>query len=72
VVAASHEQACGAANLRPSNWESKLREDCYRRRKLPVKRNAHRCGSGSEETMRRSFLRIRSAAQEDYRARFGS
>jgi transcriptional regulator GlxA family with amidase domain len=38
--------------------------------RLPVKRIAERCGFGSEETMRRSFLRLLSVTQQDYRARF--
>lgn len=38
----------------------------------PVKRVARRCGFGSEETMRRSFLRLLAATPQDYRARFGS
>ncbi len=38
----------------------------------PVKRVAQRCGFGSEETMRRSFLRLLAATPQDYRARFGS
>lgn len=38
---------------------------------LPVKRVAQRCGFGSEETMRRSFLRLLAATPQDYRARFG-
>ena len=38
---------------------------------LPVKRVAHRCGFGSEETMRRSFLRLLAVAPQDYRDRFG-
>jgi transcriptional regulator GlxA family with amidase domain len=39
---------------------------------LPVKRVARRCGFGSEETMRRSFLRLLAATPQEYRARFGS
>jgi transcriptional regulator GlxA family with amidase domain len=39
---------------------------------LPVKRVAQRCGFGSEETMRRSFLRLLAATPQEYRARFGS
>jgi transcriptional regulator GlxA family with amidase domain len=38
--------------------------------RLPVKRIAQRCGFGSEETMRRSFLRLLSVTPQDYRARF--
>jgi transcriptional regulator GlxA family with amidase domain len=40
--------------------------------RLPVKRVAQRCGFGSEETMRRSFLRLLAATPQEYRARFGS
>jgi transcriptional regulator GlxA family with amidase domain len=39
---------------------------------LPVKRVAGRCGFGSEETMRRSFLRLLSATPQAYRERFSS
>ncbi len=38
----------------------------------PVKRVAQRCGFGSEETMRRSFLRLLAVTPQDYRARFGA
>jgi transcriptional regulator GlxA family with amidase domain len=38
----------------------------------PVKRIARRCGFGSEETMRRSFVRQMAIAPHDYRARFAS
>jgi transcriptional regulator GlxA family with amidase domain len=38
--------------------------------RLPVKRISRRCGFGSEETMRRSFLRLLSVTPQDYRARF--
>lgn len=38
---------------------------------LPVKRVAQRCGFGSEETMRRSFLRLVAVTPQDYRSRFG-
>ncbi|WP_096482811.1 GlxA family transcriptional regulator [Methylorubrum populi] len=38
----------------------------------PVKRIARRCGFGSEETMRRSFLRQLSTTPQDYRSRFGA
>ncbi|MFC3692475.1 GlxA family transcriptional regulator [Chenggangzhangella methanolivorans] len=40
--------------------------------RLPGKRIAERCGFGSEETMRRSFLRLLAATPQDYRARFGA
>jgi transcriptional regulator GlxA family with amidase domain len=39
---------------------------------LPVKRVAARCGFGSEETMRRSFLRLLGATPRAYRERFSS
>ncbi|MDB5411878.1 MAG: AraC family transcriptional regulator [Rubritepida sp.] len=38
---------------------------------LPVKRVAQRCGFGSEETMRRSFLRLLLVTPQEYRSRFG-
>lgn len=37
----------------------------------PVKRIGQRCGFGSEETMRRSFLRLLASTPQDYRSRFG-
>jgi transcriptional regulator GlxA family with amidase domain len=40
--------------------------------RLPIKRISQRCGFGSEETMRRSFLRLLSVTPQDYRARFRS
>jgi transcriptional regulator GlxA family with amidase domain len=39
---------------------------------LPVKRVAGRCGFGSEETMRRSFLRLLGVSPQAYRERFSS
>ena len=38
---------------------------------LPAKRVAQRCGFGSEETMRRSFLRVLITTPQEYRSRFG-
>lgn len=38
--------------------------------RTPVKRVAQSCGFGSEETMRRSFLRLLAVAPQDYRSRF--
>jgi transcriptional regulator GlxA family with amidase domain len=38
--------------------------------RLPVKRISQRCGFGSEETMRRSFLRLLSVTPQDFRDRF--
>ena len=40
--------------------------------RLPGKRIAERCGFGSEETMRRSFVRLLAASPQDYRARFSA
>ncbi|WP_296524220.1 GlxA family transcriptional regulator [Rhodoplanes sp.] len=37
---------------------------------LAVKQAAHRCGFGSEETMRRAFLRNLGASPQEYRERF--
>jgi transcriptional regulator GlxA family with amidase domain len=39
---------------------------------LPVKRIAARCGFGSEESMRRSFVRVLQIAPQTYRERFSS
>ena len=39
---------------------------------IPVKRVAARCGFGTEEAMRRSFLRLQGVNPRDYRARFGA
>ena len=36
----------------------------------PIKRIAQRCGFGSEETMRRSFLRLLFVTPQDYRSQF--
>jgi transcriptional regulator GlxA family with amidase domain len=38
--------------------------------RLPIKRIAQRCGLGSEETLRRSFLRLLAVTPQDYRSRF--
>jgi transcriptional regulator GlxA family with amidase domain len=38
--------------------------------RLPVKRISQRCGFGSEETMRRSFLRLLAVSPQDYSDRF--
>lgn len=39
---------------------------------LPLKRIAARCGFGTEETMRRSFLRVQGVGPQAHRQRFGS
>jgi transcriptional regulator GlxA family with amidase domain len=60
----------------PARAVERLRVEGARRllldTRLPVKRISRRCGFGSEETMRRSFLRLLSATPQDYRARFGT
>lgn len=64
-----------ATGTTPSKGVERLRIEAARRllseTRLPVKRIASRCGFGSEETMRRSFLRVVAATPQDYRARFG-
>jgi len=63
-----------ATGLTPARAVERLRVGEARRllseTRLPVKRISERCGFGSEETMRRSFLRLLSATPQDYRARF--
>jgi transcriptional regulator GlxA family with amidase domain len=65
-----------ATGLTPARAIERLRVEGARRllldTRLPVKRISQRCGFGSEETMRRSFLRLLSATPQDYRARFRS
>jgi len=60
--------------LTPARAVERLRVEAARRMLLesglPVKRISQRCGFGSEETMRRSFLRLLTATPQDYRARF--
>jgi transcriptional regulator GlxA family with amidase domain len=65
-----------ATGLTPARAIERLRVEAARRllseSRLPVKRISQRCGFGSEETMRRSFLRALAATPQDYRARFSS
>lgn len=65
-----------ATGLTPARAVERLRVEAARRllsdTGLPVKRIAQRCGFGSEETMRRSFLRLLAASPQDYRDRFGA
>jgi len=65
-----------ALGMTPARAIERLRVEAARRllseSRLPVKRISHRCGFGSEETMRRSFLRVLSATPNDYRSRFGA
>jgi transcriptional regulator GlxA family with amidase domain len=65
-----------STGLTPARAVERLRVEGARRllldTRLPVKRICQRCGFGSEETMRRSFLRLLNATAQDYRARFRS
>ncbi len=65
-----------ATGQTPARAVERLRVEAARRllseSRLPVKRIAQRCGFGSEETMRRSFLRLMTVTPHDYRARFRS
>ena len=65
-----------ATGLTPARAIERLRVEAARRllseSGLPVKRICQRCGFGSEETMRRSFLRLLAVTPQDYRARFTS
>jgi transcriptional regulator GlxA family with amidase domain len=63
-----------ATGQTPARAIERLRVEAARRllseSRLPVKRIAQRCGFGSEETMRRSFLRLQAVTPQDYRSRF--
>jgi transcriptional regulator GlxA family with amidase domain len=65
-----------ATGLTPVHAVERLRVEEARRllseSRLPVKRISQHCGFGSEETMRRSFLRLLATTPQDYRARFSS
>jgi transcriptional regulator GlxA family with amidase domain len=65
-----------ATGLTPARAIERLRVEAARRllleTRLPAKRISQRCGFGSEETMRRSFLRLLAVTPQDYRARFSS
>lgn len=65
-----------ATGLTPARAVERLRVEQARRllseSKIPIKRIALRCGFDSEETLRRSFLRLLAATPQKYRARFGS
>jgi transcriptional regulator GlxA family with amidase domain len=64
-----------ATGLTPARAIERLRVEAARQllagTRLPAKRIAARCGFGSEETMRRSFVRLQSVSPQDYRQRFG-
>jgi transcriptional regulator GlxA family with amidase domain len=63
-----------ATGQTPARAIERLRVESARRllseSRTPVKRIAQRCGFGSEETMRRSFLRRLAVTPQDYRSRF--
>jgi transcriptional regulator GlxA family with amidase domain len=65
-----------ATGLTPGRAVERLRVEAARlmlsESGLPVKRISRRCGFGSEETMRRSFLRLLATSPQDYRARFSA
>jgi transcriptional regulator GlxA family with amidase domain len=65
-----------ATGVTPARAVERLRVEAVRSllsdTRLPTKRIAARCGFGSEETMRRSFLRLLATTPQDYRARFSS
>jgi transcriptional regulator GlxA family with amidase domain len=65
-----------ATGLTPARAVERLRVEAARQAllesRLPIKRISRRGGFGSEETMRRSFLRLLGATPQDYRARFSS
>ena len=67
-----YRQATGTT---PARAVERIRVEAARRTLelgLPIKRVATRCGFGSEETMRRSFLRLLGASPQAYRERFAS
>jgi transcriptional regulator GlxA family with amidase domain len=63
-----------ATGFTPARAIERLRVEAARRllaeSGLPAKRISRRCGFGSEETMRRSFLRLLAVTPQEYRARF--
>jgi transcriptional regulator GlxA family with amidase domain len=63
-----------ATGQTPARAVERLRVEAARRflseSRTPVKRIAQRCGFGSEETMRRGFLRLLAVTPQDYRSRF--
>ncbi len=64
-----------ATGLTPARAIERLRVEAARQlladTRQPAKRIAARCGFGSEETMRRSFVRLQGVSPQDYRQRFG-
>ena len=65
----------GATGRTPARAVEQIRVEAARQMlelRRPVKRVAARCGFGSEETMRRSFLRIVGVTPQAYRERFAA
>jgi transcriptional regulator GlxA family with amidase domain len=64
-----------ATGVTPARAVERLRVEAARQllsdTRMPIKRIARQCGFGTEETMRRSCLRLLSTSPQDYRARFG-
>ena len=64
-----------ATGLTPARAIERLRIEAARQllaeTRLSAKRIAVRCGFGSEETMRRSFVRLQGVSPQDFRQRFG-
>jgi transcriptional regulator GlxA family with amidase domain len=64
-----------ATGLTPARAVERLRVEAARHllaeTRLSSKRISARCGFGSEETMRRSFLHLQGVSPQDYRRRFG-
>ncbi|GEP11203.1 HTH-type transcriptional regulator CdhR [Methylobacterium gnaphalii] len=62
--------------ITPARAVERLRVEAARQMltdtRQPVKRIGQRCGFGSEETMRRSFLRLLASSPQDYRSRFAA
>ena len=65
-----------AVGLTPARAVERLRVEAARRLlsegRAPIKRIARQCGFGTEETMRRSFLRLLAIPPQDYRDRFSA
>ena len=65
-----------ATGLTPARAVERLRVEAARgllaETGTPVKRIAERCGFGTDETMRRAFLRVLGTSPQDYRERFGA
>ena len=63
-----------ATGQTPARAIERLRVEAARRllseSRTPVKRIAQQCGFGSQESMRRSFLRLLAVTPHDYRSRF--